>query len=75
MNKLSTCLAALLAILIAAQSNTPFDPPPAVLTSNAIRAARDKFDAEMKADIKRPWHGMDLTGRPNGLEKRKKHED
>ena len=75
MKKMSFGVAALLTILIAEQSNTPFGPPPPVLTTDAIRSARDKFDAEMKADTKRPWDRMNLIGRPYGLEKRKDRED
>jgi hypothetical protein len=75
MKKISFGVAALFVILIAEQSDTPFGPSPPVLTPEAIRSARDKFDAEMKADTKRPWDGMDLTGRPYGLEKRKDRKD
>ena len=62
---------ALLAILIAEQSVDPFGPLPPVVTRDSIKAARDKFDHQMKYDSGRPWDGMDLTG-PNVLEKRRK---
>jgi hypothetical protein len=34
-------------------------PSPPNLTREDIKAARDKFDREMKLDTKRPWHGTD----------------
>lgn len=34
-------------------------PPPPNLTREDIKAARDKFDREMKLDTKRPWNGTD----------------
>ena len=62
-------LPVLLAILIAEQSGEPFAPQVPVMTRKDIKAARDKFDREMKQDTKRPWDGMELTG-PNAFEKR-----
>lgn len=58
----------LLATLIAAQSGQPYPPQAPVMTREQIKAARDKFDREMKSNTKRPWDGMDLTG-PHALEK------
>lgn len=34
-------------------------PPPPNLTREDIKAARDKFDREIKLDTKRPWRGTD----------------
>ena len=62
-------LAPLLAILVAELPVDPIGPPPPVMTLDSIKAARDKFDLEMKQDTKRPWDGMHLTG-PHALEKR-----
>ena len=59
----------LLAILLAEQSSQPFLPQAPIMTTDEIRAARKKFEREMKEDTKRPWDGMDLTG-PNAFEKR-----
>ena len=69
MNKTSLGAAALLAILIAEQSVAPIGPPPPPTSLESIRAARDKFDLEMKTDTRRPWDGMALTG-PHALERR-----
>ena len=59
----------LLAMLVAEQNASPFAPPPPVMTQDDIRAARKKFDRDMKLDTKRPWDGMYLTG-PNAFEKK-----
>jgi hypothetical protein len=59
----------LVAILLAENSVDPLGPPPPVLSLESIKAAREKFDREMKLDTKRPWDNMDLTG-PRALEKR-----
>jgi hypothetical protein len=56
------------AILVADQVIDPFGPPHPTPTRDDIRAARKKFELEMKLDTKRPWDGMDLTG-PHALEK------
>lgn len=69
MNQAHLLLASLLAVLVAEQPADPIGPPPPVMTLDSIKAARDKFDLEMKQDTKRPWDGMDLTG-PHALEKR-----
>jgi hypothetical protein len=74
MNKLSLGVFASLAILIAAQSAPPTNPPSEPKAGESIKATRDKFDAELKADTKRPWDGMDLTG-PHALEKREDRKD
>lgn len=74
MNKPSVCVAVLLAVLVAEQSGPVVDQPSDVKRRESIKAARDKFDAEMKADTKRPWDGMDLTG-PHALEKNKDRKD
>jgi hypothetical protein len=58
----------LLAILIAGQRGQLYPPQAPVMTREQIKAARDKFDREMKLDTKRPWDGMDLTG-PHALQK------
>jgi len=49
-----------------AQQETCPDCKPSVPATDRemIRAARAKFDAEMKADTKRPWDGMNLRN-PN----------
>ena len=63
-------LAAILAVILIAENSTdPFGPPPPVPTLESIKAAREKFDREMKEDTRRPWDNMDLTG-PRALEKR-----
>ena len=59
----------LLAILLVEQSGQPFAPQAPIMTTDEIRAARKKFDREMKEDTKRPWDGIDLTG-PHAFEKR-----
>jgi hypothetical protein len=48
-------LVATLATDAAAEFTLP--PPPPTLTLEDIKAARDKFDREMKLDTKRPWDG------------------
>ena len=54
-------LSLLVAILVAEQQ--PVGPPlPPLATQEDIKAAREKFDLEMKLNTKRPWDGMDLTG-------------
>ncbi|MGB9043096.1 MAG: hypothetical protein WCC81_11590, partial [Pseudolabrys sp.] len=63
-------LSMLVAILVAEHPVDPFVPPPPVATRDNIKAAREKFDLEMKLNTKRPWDGMDLTG-PHALEKRR----
>jgi len=35
---------------------------------STVKAAREKYDREMKFDTKRPWDGLELTG-PNALKK------
>lgn len=35
---------------------------------STVKAAREKYDREMKFDTKRPWGGLELTG-PNALKK------
>jgi len=74
MNKLSVCVTALTVVLIAEQPSPVIDPPTDVQRRENIKTARDKFNAEMKLDTKRPWDGMDLTG-PHALEKRKDRKD
>lgn len=59
----------LLVILVgehAIDPSEPFKPP--IVTMESIKAAREKFDREMKLDTKRPWDGMDLSG-PHAFEK------
>jgi hypothetical protein len=80
MNLGHTALSVLFAILIAVQSIQPFPAlapvmtlpaPPPVMTRHDIRAARDKFERELKLDTKRPWDGMNLTG-PHKFENQRK---
>ena len=66
-------LSVLLAIFVAEHVADPFGPQPPAVTLDSIRAAREKFDLEMKQDTKRPWDNMDLTG-PRALEKREKRD-
>ncbi len=73
MNPTPMVLLMLVAILVAAQDTSPFAPRPAV-TRESIKAARDKFDREMKLETKRPWDGMDLTG-PHAFEIPPKADD
>ena len=61
----------LLVILIAEQNGQPYPPLPPLMTLEQIKAARDKFERELKLDTKRPWDGMDLTA-PHALEKSSK---
>jgi hypothetical protein len=61
MNRAQAILLLLFAILIAEQNSFPFEQQP-VLARKDIKAARDKFDREMKLNARRPWDGMDLTG-------------
>ncbi len=68
-------LSLLVAILVAEHSVDPVGLAlPPFATEENIKAAREKFDLEMKLNTKRPWDGMDLTG-PHALEKRKNPQD
>ncbi|HEX9071068.1 MAG TPA: hypothetical protein VF852_03870 [Pseudolabrys sp.] len=72
MSQTNLALLMLLAILVAEHPVDPFgDPLPPVAAQESIKAAREKFDLQMKLNTKRPWDGMDLTG-PHALEKRGK---
>ena len=68
MSPTQMALLTLFAILIAEQSGQPFETQLPVMTRDEIRAAREKFDRELKLDTKRPWDGMHLTG-PRAFEK------
>jgi hypothetical protein len=63
-------LSMLVAILIAERPIGPMRPLLPAATEDGIKAAREKFDLEMKLNTKRPWDGMALTG-PHALEKRR----
>jgi hypothetical protein len=71
MKQANLALSLLVAILVAEHPVDPFGGPlPPAATQENIKAAREKFDLEMKLNTKRPWDGMDLTG-PHALEKRR----
>lgn len=45
------------------------------LTREDIKAARDKFDREMKLDTRRPWDGMNLRTPPSEEQENPKPKD
>ena len=69
MNKTKLAVLALFAILLAEGPSNSFDATPPAVTLDSIKAAREKFNLEMKLDTKRPWDGMELTG-PNAFTKK-----
>ena len=69
MNQTKLAVLALLATLLAEGPSVPFGAEPPTVTLDSIKAAREKFDLEMKLDTKRPWDGMELTG-PNAFQKK-----
>jgi hypothetical protein len=69
MRTVNLALSVVFAILVAEHVPDVIGPQPPVVTLDSIRAAREKFDLELKQDTKRPWDNMDLSG-PHALEKR-----